>query len=453
MTIVWGILCLGLIVFVHELGHFIAARLCGVKVESFSIGMGPVLVHKTIGETDYRLSLLPFGGYCGMKGEQAFRDALEQNLPAIPKEEGGFYGVHPLKRAVIAFSGPAMNLIFAAISLSIIAMTGYTFYAADNKVILADDVYPDMNSAAKAAGIMTGDKIISIDGKEITDFSQISQTVAVRAREELEVIIERDGNQQKMILTPVMDTSTGQGKIGVMNWISPLVHSVTVGGAAYRAGLQAGDLIISINEQAVNNTVDIQQLLPQKASTIEMQVKRDGITEPVDLTLTVPANGDIGLMFSVPAREAPRYSFFPALWQGVKETGELVSLTFKSIGLLFNGIDVTQAVSGPVRITVMLGDTVQSGFAAGFRAGLSSTLNFLALISISLFIMNLLPIPILDGGLILFALIETVIRRPVHPKVMYYTQFIGIAFIIVLFGIALFSDARYLFSNFLGGSK
>mgnify|MGYP003457787115 FL=1 len=87
MTIVWGILCLGLIVFVHELGHFIAARICGVKVESFSIGMGPVLVHKTIGETDYRLSLLPFGGYCGMKGEQAFRDALEQNLPSIPNCE------------------------------------------------------------------------------------------------------------------------------------------------------------------------------------------------------------------------------------------------------------------------------------------------------------------------------------------------------------------------------
>ena len=105
MTIVLGILCLGLIVFVHELGHFIAARLCGVEVESFSIGMGPVLLHKTIGKTDYRLSLLPFGGYCGMKGEQAFREALEQNLPEIPKEPGGFYGVHPLKRAIIAFSG------------------------------------------------------------------------------------------------------------------------------------------------------------------------------------------------------------------------------------------------------------------------------------------------------------------------------------------------------------
>ena len=449
MTIVWGILCLGLIVFVHELGHFIAARICGVKVESFSIGMGPVLVHKTIGETDYRLSLLPFGGYCGMKGEQAFRDALEQNLPSIPKEEGGFYGVHPLKRAIIAFSGPAMNLIFAIISFSIIAMTGYTFYAADNKVILADDVYPEMNSAAKAAGIQTGDKILFIDGKEITDFSQISQTVSIHPNEQLEVIIERDGVQQKLFITPSMDSSTGQGKIGVMNWVSPQVYAITVGAAAYRAGLQEGDVITAINGQPVNNTVDIQKLLPQEASTVALiQVMREGNINPIELSLTVPANGDLGLMFSVPAREAPRYSFFPAIWQGTKETGELFALTFKSIGLLFKGVDVTQAVSGPVRITVMLGDTVQTGFKAGFRAGLTSTLNFLALISISLFIMNLLPIPILDGGLILFALIETIIRRPVHPKVMYYTQFIGIAFIVILFGIALFSDARYLFSDF-----
>ena len=140
----------------------------------------------------------------------------------------------------------------------------------------------------------------------------------------------------------------------------------------------------------------------------------------------------------------------PPMAEGVKGTGELVALTFRSIGLLFRGVDVTQAVSGPVRITVMLGDTVQSGFDAGFRSGLASTLNFLALISISLFIMNLLPVPILDGGLILFALVETAARRPVHPKVMYYTQFVGVAFVVLLFGLALFSDARYLLSGTMG---
>lgn len=449
MTIVLGILCLGLIVFVHELGHFIAARLCGVEVESFSVGMGPVLLHKTIGKTDYRLSLLPFGGYCGMKGEQAFREALEQNLPEIRKEPGGFYGVHPLKRAIIAFSGPAMNLIFAVVSLSIIAMTGYTFYAADNRVVLADEVYPEMDSAAKHAGIMTGDRILSIAGQPVTDFSQIAQIAGVRPDEELDFVVQRDGQELTIRLTPAMDPSTGQGKVGVMSWIEPLVHTVTLGAAGYRAGFQEGDLIVAVNGIPVENTVDIQRLVPAGASTVDFQVMRGDASQTITLSTAIPANGDLGLLFSVPARDAPRYSFFPAIWQGVKETGELVALTFKSIGLLFKGVDVTQAVSGPVRITIMLGDTVQSGFDAGFRSGLASTLNFLALISISLFIMNLLPIPILDGGLILFALIQILIRRPVHPKVMYYTQFIGIGFIIILFGIALFSDARYVFTDLL----
>ena len=115
--------------------------------------------------------------------------------------------------------------------------------------------------------------------------------------------------------------------------------------------------------------------------------------------------------------------------------------------MLFKGIDLSKAVSGPVQITVMLGDTVQSGFDAGFRAGLVSTLNFLALISVSLFIMNLLPIPVLDGGLVLFALIETIRSRPVRPRIIYNSQFIGIGFIVLLLGIALFSDANYVITG------
>ena len=173
MNIIWGILCLGFIVFVHELGHFIAARLCGVKVESFSIGMGPVLLHKTIKETDYRISLLPFGGYCGMKGEQAFQKAIEEKLSYIPKEENSFYGVHPLKRAFIAFMGPGMNVLFSVLAFTIIAMTGYTYYSADNRIILANEVSITEKSVAYEAGIKTGDRIVSINDKDIKLFSDI----------------------------------------------------------------------------------------------------------------------------------------------------------------------------------------------------------------------------------------------------------------------------------------
>ncbi|MBO5137430.1 MAG: RIP metalloprotease RseP [Spirochaetaceae bacterium] len=452
MTIIWGIICLGFIVFIHELGHFIAARLCGVTVESFSIGMGPVLLHKTIKGTDYRLSLLPFGGYCGMKGEKAFQEALEKNLSAIPAESGSFYGVHPLKRAIIAFSGPGANIIFSVIAFTIIAMVGYTYYSADNRIILADEIYSEIICPARQAGLETGDKIISIDGKLVDTFSDITEIVSTNANKPLETLVIRNGNELKFTLNPIMDTDTGIGKIGVINWIEPIIMEVEPQSPAEQAGLKAGDRILAIDGVPIKNTADIQKKLTEnKALSFSISRTLNQDTQIID-DIIIPLTQDksIGLLFSVPAREATRYSFFPAIFQGFKETGELISLTFKSIGMLFKGLDMTKAVSGPVQITMMLGDTVKTGFSSGLNAGFVSTLNFMALLCVSLFIMNLLPIPILDGGLILFAIIETILRKPVHPKVMYYSQFIGIAFIILLFGIAIFSDANYIISGIKG---
>ncbi|MBO5236021.1 MAG: RIP metalloprotease RseP [Spirochaetaceae bacterium] len=453
MSIIWGILCLGFIVFVHELGHFIAARLCGVKVESFSIGMGPVLLHKTIKETDYRISLLPFGGYCGMKGEQAFQKAIEEKLSYIPKEENSFYGVHPLKRAFIAFMGPGMNVLFSVLAFTIIAMTGYTYYSADNRIILANEVSITEKSVAYEAGIKTGDRIVSINDKDIKLFSDISSIVGTNPNETLKVTVIRNNEKLIFDIIPIMDTSTGIGKIGVMNWIDPIIHSVEPNSPAETAGIISGDKILSINDYNIQNTADIQKILNNflaNKQTFPILIERtdiNGNISTIELEINLEGNDSMGILFSVPQHQAERKSFFPAIIEGFKETGELISLTFKSIGLLFKGVKFTDAVSGPARITVMLGDTVEQGFSQGFIAGLVSTLNFLALINISLFIMNLLPIPILDGGLILFALIETVIRRQVHPKVIYYTQFIGIAFILLLLGIAIFSDAKFFING------
>ncbi|AEE16850.1 RIP metalloprotease RseP [Treponema brennaborense] len=444
MTIVWGILCLGFIVFIHELGHFIVARMCGVTVESFSIGMGPVLLHKTINGTDYRLSLLPVGGYCGMKGDTAFKDALEQNLLEIPAESDGFYA-NPVKRALIAFAGPFMNLLFAVAAFTVIALTGYTYYSADSRIILATELYADTPSAAREAGLKTGDRILSINGKPVETFSDISELIGTNPRKTVEISVQRGNERLSFTATTDMDTDSGLGKLGVMNWVDPIVSGIETDSPAAEAGLQPGDRITAVNGSPVFNTVDLQKTLPSGDSAAVSYVR--GETEAV-CTLTVPAEASAGLRFSVPAHEAQRYSFFPAIGRGVAETGNLIALTFKSIGLLFQGVDVTQAVSGPVRITVMLGDTVKSGFEAGFRAGLVSTLNFLALISISLCIMNLLPIPILDGGIILFAIIELLRKKQIRPKIIYYIQFAGVAFIVLLFGVALFSDIRYVLAGF-----
>lgn len=442
MTFVYGIIGLGLIVIIHEFGHFCASKLVGVKVEAFSVGMGPVLLHKTVKDVDWRLSLFPIGGYCAMKGENAFQEALDSGAKEIQGEPDSFYGVSPLKRAFIAFCGPFFNVIFAFIAFVIISAIGYSYYTTGNRVILANEIYSDMTSVAGEAGLQTGDFILSIDTHDTPDFSEISQYISLHPDEDVVLHVQRDATLLDIPVHTLLDISTGAGKIGIVNWVDPIIETVREGSAAEAIGLSSGDIIVAANGIPVENVATLSLLLDGMESfTLSWEHEGQLFSD----TLTKESEEEIlAVTFHVNHVHTKKYSFFGALWQGIKETGNMIGLTFKSIGLLFKGVELSSAVSGPVRITKMLGDTAVEGFTAGFSTGVITVLNFLALISISLFIMNLLPIPVLDGGLLLFALIEAVTGKKLHPKFLYYIQFIGIAFILVLFGIALFSDMRYL---------
>lgn len=366
MTIVIGIIGLGFLIFFHELGHYIAARIFHVKVEAFSIGMGPVLLHKTYKGTDYRISAIPLGGYCTMKGEKDAQTAIEDNLPQIDGERDSFYGTHPLKRLLIAFAGPFANYVLGFLCFFIIALMGYTYYSAGTKVSMADEVYPETTSPAHGAGLQSGDEIISINGTSMNDFSEIASFVSTHPDELLKVEVKRGSETLFFDVRTTMNTETGQGQIGV-------------------------------------------------------------VSDPSSVT----------------AREYPKHGFFGALKEGLCRSSEIIALTGKSVGVLFKGVKVTNAVSGPARITSMLGNTVKEGFSQGFKVGLISTLEFMALLSISLFLTNLLPIPILDGGLILFALLEVISRRKMNPKVLYYVQIAGVIVIAFIFIFAITSDIIY----------
>ena len=370
MTWLYGLLCLFFLIIFHEFGHFCAAKLFGVKVESFSVGFGPVLLHKTIKGTDYRLSLLPLGGYCGMKGEKDFRNAIENNLSSIEAEPDSLYGVHPFKRALIGFAGPFFNFIFTIIAFAIIAGVGYKYYTYSNQIIVDPSLFPGSSTVAYDAGMKTGDIIVGINDKKVTDFAEIIETVSLLADEDIIVHVDRNGELINFNVHTELNKETGAGQLGIV---------------------------------------------ADSSNPLEKEVVGKG--------------------------------FFASIGEGFSETFNAIGVTFKSVGLLFKGIDLNNAVSGPLRVTDMLGSTVKSGFSAGFRQGLVSMLSLMAIISISLFIMNLLPIPILDGGIILIAFIEIIIRRKVHPKVQYYVQFIGLAFIIFLFIIGLKGDLKFFFNR------
>ncbi|MBQ4377733.1 MAG: site-2 protease family protein [Treponema sp.] len=369
MTIIIGIILLGFLVFIHELGHFLASKASGVSVEAFSIGMGPVLLHKEWRGTDWRLSLLPFGGYCAMKGEKDFEESCNSN---VVLEKDSFYGVKAVFRAIIGFAGPFANFLFSVFAFFVIALTGYTYYSATNQIRLATEDYPELHSAAADAGILSGDKIIRINQKEITDFSELYEEVAVHPDEDILVLVDRNGEQIEFTVHTDMNKSTGEGKIGVMSDPS-----------------------------------------------------------------------------SVAKKEAKRYSFFPAIGQGFSETFKMIYLSFKGIATLFKGVNVSESLAGPARITSMMGETAKSGFSSGFRNGIVSVLQFMALISISLFIMNLLPVPILDGFLVITSIIEAIFGVRVSPKVRNAVQYVGIAIIAGLFMLAMSGDFHY-FAKILG---
>ncbi|MCI5830711.1 MAG: site-2 protease family protein [Treponema sp.] len=366
MTFILGILALGILVFFHELGHFMAARISGVKVEAFSIGMGPVLIHHAYKETDYRISLIPLGGYCAMKGEEDFKKALEQNLKTIEATEDSFYGVHPLKRLFIAFAGPLSNYILGFLAFFIIATMGYSYYSAGNRISMADEVYPELHSAAHEAGLETGDEIIAINKTPVSDFAEIAAFVSAHGDEDLVVKVVRNKETLEFKVHSDIDLDSGMGKIGIV----------------------------------ADNT-------------------------------------------SVVKKEVKGKSFLPAVKEGFSGTLKIIS----SIKILFKGIKIQNAVSGPARITSMLGSTIQEGFMEGIKTGIISTLEFLAIISVSLFLTNLLPVPVLDGGLILFAFIEWISGRKLSPKLMSYIQYAGIAIIAFMMIFALYGDFLYFFKK------
>ena len=448
MSIILGIIALSITIFFHEFGHFIAAKLCKIEVEAFSVGMGPVLLHKKIRGTDFRLSLVPLGGYCALKGENAFQNAIDADLSEIPKEKGTFYE-NPLKRILIAFSGPFANVVFSVIAYFVIALIGYSYTTTGTKIILANEIYPEISSVAEQSGLHTGDEIIAINDKKVDSFQEMYTIIATNPKKKMNFTVLRDNQIYHFSMTPQLEKSTGAGKIGVLSWIDPVITEIEPGSEADIAGLKVNDLIKSVDNTEIKNTADFIKAVENKQN-VNLKIERYG--KLIELNLPINYNHDngsllTGLSFPYKTVEVKATSVFSALLSGFKQTGENIAITLKTLKLLFSGIDLTNAVSGPVRITVMLGDTAKTGFAEGFSTGTVSVLSFLAIISISLFIMNLLPLPILDGGLILFAFIELVRGKGLRPKTIYQFQKIGIVLIVLLFIFAFSGDLRYLLFN------
>lgn len=451
LTIVLGLIGLGLVVVVHEFGHFVAARSLGVEVEAFSVGWGPKIAGFKKGGTEWRFSLLPLGGFCKMKGEDSFRQALEDKADVMPREPGSFYAAEPWKRIVIALSGPLVNVILAFIIFTCVSTFAYTTPTFSNRIVLLSEYKvagATQNSyPANVAGLESGDRIVEANGKQITDFSDLLQQITLSANKVVPLVIDRDGQRLEKTVRPMLDKESGAGLIGVTYWADPIVGTVGSESAAHIGGLLPGDRIVSYNGQPIAHAAQFMALLQQqKPEQFTLTVQRGiaTLTLPIVLSWNDKGTSNLGLGFKTETHTVQAASTFAgAIAEGYQQTVFTFDATFKGLASLFQGVDIFKALSGPARITYMVGLSATEGIQSSGSGGMAIPLNFLAFLSIGLFIMNLLPIPALDGGQILMFIVEAVRRRMIKPITIYRYQALGATFVLALLVIATIGDFIY----------
>ena len=270
--------------------------------------------------------------------------------------------------------------------------------------------------------------------------------VALSADKPISLIVDRDGSRIPITITPVMDKDTGAGRIGVFSWVDPVVDKVASGSPAAIAGIQPGDTIVSIDGKPVRHVVEALSLLSSHPERAVFGIRRGDTTILTTLVLNWKSDDPTtlgGIDFRVPLKTVRSASIGAAVTMGLNETWKTFALSIQGLGMLFRGVNVLKAVSGPARIVDLVGKSATEGLENGGSGGLALPFNILAFLSIGLFIMNLLPIPALDGGMIIMFLVESFRRRPLRPATIYRFQFVGAAFILAIFVLATVGDVLF----------
>jgi len=424
MTLIYFLIVIGVLVFVHEFGHFIMAKRAGVRVEKFSLGMGPRIVGYKKGDTEYILSAFPLGGYVKMAGENP-----DEEPTGAPDE---FQSKTVRQRAGIAVMGPLTNIVLAFLIMPLVFLVGtYTIGPAAIGFV-------EKGSAAEKAGFLIGDVIGEINGRKITDWEKGAMLIAVNPDTDLTVTITRKGENKTLMLRPTLDAERNIGTSGLYPDFPVEIGKLKPGYPAEKSGLKLHDKIIDVDGLTVYYWNQFSLTVKEsRGKKLAMTIEREGKRMRIEVT---PVKNEgryvIGVEPIIPL-VFKKHGLTESLRLGFDKTLESIDLTFITLKKLVTFNLSIKTLGGPVMIAQM------SGQAAA--AGLSSFLSLLAMVSISLGILNLLPIPVLDGGLLLFLAIEAVRKKPLSRKVMEVSQSIGAAVLITLIVVVSYNDVMRMF--------
>ena len=460
-TVAAFLIVLTIVVFVHEMGHFLVARWCGVKVEAFSIGFGKEIAHRYDKHgTRWRLAWIPLGGYVKFAGDlNGASVPSHETLAAMSEEERkSSFHLKPLwQRASVVAAGPIANFL-----LAIVIFAGlFMIVGKVTHIARVDIVKP--GSPAAIAGFQPGDIIRKINGSPISGLADLRMEEQFNGGTELTFEVERNGKRVKLVAAPKMTevkvSIGGTAKVGVLGIDTILSRSqvglVQKGSAADEAGLKTGDLITAINGQKVTRFSDLVKIVtPSAGKPLKVDYIRDGVKmsttvvpKPVKvkdqsgIVHTVGRFG-IGNYMDPQVWTHKRYGPFRALWMGTQESYLVITRTLKSVGDMFAGKQSASQLGGPFMIAEVSGQAASRGFA--------ELMKLVAFLSVSIGLINLFPIPILDGGHLMFYAIEAIIGRPLGEKAQEIGFRIGLALVLMLMIFTTWNDVVRKISQLVG---
>jgi len=414
---------LGVLVFVHELGHFVMARWHGVRVLTFSLGFGPKLFKVKRGDTEYAISAVPLGGYVKMAGENP-----EEQRTGSPDE---FLSKSKWQRFQILIMGPAMNVALAIVLLWVVLMQGAAVPAYQDQPVVIGVVTAE--SPAARAGLRGGDRILRVNDEETPTWEDFFMSIGAKPDRDVQLTFLRDGREEQISVRPEAQTRYEVGDIGVLPDVYPSIQSVVAGDPADKAGLKGGDQILSINGQRVVFSPQVQELISQNAEKpMDVRIRRNG--EEQTITVVPAKRDDIGMIGIRITNETRMFKPGPmeAIGLSVTRNVESAGLILKTLWGLLTGETSTRQLMGPIGIAQISGESAQAGWVSLFA--------IMAMISLNLGLLNLMPIPVLDGGHILIMGLETVARRDFSIQVKEKMFLAGFVLLMALMVTVIYND-------------
>ena len=433
-TILAFLFVLGVLVFVHELGHFLVARFHGVRVHTFSLGFGPRLFSFRRGDTEYCISVIPLGGYVKLAGENALEEEASGSSDPLASDQ--FMAKSKWVRFQVYVAGPVMNILLAIVVGAVVLSRGadVPIYRSGPPVIGS----VEEGKPAAAAGLRAGDLVVSVDGVPMSTWDEFEMTVVPKAGRELTLIANRQGERVSVRVTPVATGSYEMGDLGIGPVLRPQITQVNPGSPAEQAGLERGDVLLAING-ARNLTQDeiVERLRASADTPLTLTVERAGASRD---TTVVPRGPQGAAMIGVGISGWEVRRIDPTVFEAVKlsvqqnwETTRLIGKTLS--GLLTRETPVRQLM-GPVGIAQLSGSAAELGWVA--------LLNLMAMISLNLGLLNLMPVPVLDGGHIAILAVEGLARRDLSVRMKERILVAGATVMVLLMVTVIYNDIARL---------